>query len=200
EESARRVRERIRWAVPTDATHAYVTRVKLKGDQNPLEGCDWITPARVKKVKKWKNRQFDGWEEKPADPVGADEPEKTVITRAWRRVGLLAAAEIPELRDEEARLDAGAVEVAATVTDLRDEEEARELSMKTERQLPPKVDAGDPYQIDANAVPQPREAERVEVTPKTAAVHDRAAQAAAAPDPYDDDSLLDLDDARLADE
>src|SRR6185312_2369725 len=120
EESARRLRERIRWAVPDDATHAYVTRVKLKGDQNPLEGCDWITPTRMKKTKFGDNL---------ADPVGADEPEKTVITRAWRRVGLLAAAEIPELKAEEERMDVAAEEVSAQVEEMREADETRELSM-----------------------------------------------------------------------
>jgi hypothetical protein len=122
----RRLKERIRWEVPMDATHAYVVRVKLKTDGKVLEGCDWITPERKKVTK---------WGEKVADPVGAEEPEKTVITRAWRRCGLLVAAEIPSLKSEEAVLDAEAEVVEETIERTGDEERAREIAGQHEPQM-----------------------------------------------------------------
>lgn len=154
DEGMRRLFERIRLAAPPDATHVYVVRVKLKGDGKPQEGADWITPARTKTVKKWENKQFAGFEEKIADPVGAEEPEKTVITRAWRRVGLLVAAEIPELRQEEQIMDAEAEVVEAEVQTIAMEEAARDEVMN--KQAPPVVTAppDDPYMLGPGASPE----------------------------------------------
>jgi hypothetical protein len=112
-----RLRERIKHAVPRDASHAYVTVVKLKSDGEPLTGCDWITPGRMKKT-------YNG--PKVADPVGEEEPEKTVITRSWRRVGLLVAAELPELKAEEEAMEVEAVGVGQVVKQIGDEEHARD--------------------------------------------------------------------------
>ena len=141
-EALRRIRERIRWSVPEDATHACVARVKLRSDERVLEGCDWITPKRTMKTK---------FGEKLADPVGAAEPEKTVITRAWRRVGILAAAEIPELQAQETVLDSSAVEIAAEVEEIAQDEEARELAASRPKAMMPTVDPEDPYHVDADA-------------------------------------------------
>jgi len=186
EERRRRAQERIRWEVPEDASHAYVVRVKLKGDQNPLEGCDWITPARTKKVKKWENKRFAGWEEKVADPVGAEEPEKTVITRAWRRCGLLVAAEIPELKQEEAVMDSAAEEISIAIDERDEEEAAREVSAHRPRELPLAVREDNPYEIDDDAPGNTREAARVTPAGRSE-THTRAAETAAAMrDPYDD--------------
>ncbi|HEY5551567.1 MAG TPA: hypothetical protein VIK52_06755, partial [Opitutaceae bacterium] len=151
-ENVRRARERIRWAVPADATHAYVARVKLKQDGKPLEGCDWITPARVKKVKDWgDDRKFKGWKEVPADPVGAEEPEKTVITRAWRRAGLLAAAEIPELKQEEEIMDVEAEAVEATVSEIREREDARDERSEIKPAMLTVAPINDPYSLGPGA-------------------------------------------------
>jgi len=148
-ERFRRLRERIRWEVPADATHAYVVRVKLKTDEKVLEGCDWITPTRIKKTK---------WGEKIADPVGAEEPEKTVITRAWRRCGLFVAAEIPELRAQEDALKAGAEVVEAEIEQITDTEQTREAELNKPTAPMALPAPGDPY--GDVAVPT-REPERV---------------------------------------
>jgi hypothetical protein len=177
EESTRRLRERIRWSVPEDATHAYVSRVKVKGDENPLEGCDWITPKRMKQTK---------YGPKLADPVGADEPEKTVITRAWRRVGLIAAAEIPELRQQEEVMDAGAVEVSEEVERIGTEEGARDVSARRPRELMPATRPDAPYEPDPDAPGNTREAVTVTPTPRTEAHADAARTAASIRDPYDE--------------
>lgn len=124
-EQTRRLRERIRHAVPAGASAVYVARVKLKADGKPLEGCDWILPGAVKKTK---------YGDKVADPVGEAEPTKTAETRAWRRVGLLVAAEIPELGAEEARLDAEATVIADAAGEIAGEERLREA--EAERMLP----------------------------------------------------------------
>jgi hypothetical protein len=176
-EHERRLFERIRWAVPEDATHAYVVRIKLKGDQKVLEGCDWITPERTRKTK---------FGEKIADPIGAEEPEKTVITRAWRRAGLLAAAEIQELKSEEATLDAEAEVVEATVEQIQDEEDARAaLSQRKPSML---ASGEQPYGEVTTPTSQPREAETVVVSesqrPDPAVVQ----QGLALEDPYADDA------------
>lgn len=171
-----RIRERIRWAVPPDATHAYVAQVKLTNDANVLEGCDWITPKRTKKTK---------FGEKIADPVGAEEPEKTVITRAWRRAGILAAAEIPELKAQEETLDAGAVEVAAEVEQIAHDEEAREAAAQRPKNLMPGVRPDDPYALDDRApvqVPREVRGETAEFRSPMAV----AMEAALTRDPYDD--------------
>lgn len=200
EETTRRLRERIRWAVPEDATHAYVARVKLKGDQNPLEGCDWITPERTKKTQ---------YGEKIADPVGAEEPEKTVITRAWRRAGLLAAAEIPELRDEEEALDAGAAAVAEEVEQIGAREAQRELSSAKPKHLMPGVRHDDPYSVDEAAPAQATRDVKGEAhqslgaagtlgTSPSAAQRAPVDEAASVPDPYEQE--LDLDDQRFPDD
>lgn len=151
DERRRRMQERIRWEVPEDATYAYVARVKIVGDQNPLEGCDWITPLRTKKVKKWgKGRgEFLGYEEKIADPIGAEEPEKTVVTRAWRRAGLLVAAEIPELAAEEAKFDAAAEELTAEFEHIANNDRAREIANTREPASLPAPKLDDPYAVDA---------------------------------------------------
>jgi hypothetical protein len=151
-ERFRRLKERARWEVPADATHAYVARVKLKTDEKVLEGCDWITPARTKKTK---------FGEKIADPVGAEEPEKTVITRAWRRCGLLVAAEIPELRSEEQAMKAGAEVVEAEIEQVAETETQRELEADQPRQMLSAPAADDPYGLKATDAA--REAERVEI-------------------------------------
>jgi len=147
-EQFRRLQERIRWAVPEDATHAYVVRVKLRADQKVLEGCDWITPLRTKKGK---------FGEKVADPIGAEEPEKTVITRAWRRCGLLVAAEVPELRAEEAAMTADAEVVDAQVEQIATTEEAREAELSQpapQMALPAPMDPYGPV-VTAARAPEP---------------------------------------------
>lgn len=158
QESVRRTRERIRWAVPEDATHAYVVHVKLRSDEKVLEGCDWITPARMKKVKDWgDDRKFKGWKEVPADPVGAEEPEKTVITRAWRRAGLLVAAEIPELQADENVMDLAADAVEVEVEAIAEDDEGREQQAKIEPKqiVAPANPAGDPYSTTTTREPVP---------------------------------------------
>jgi hypothetical protein len=162
-EHFRRLRERIRWSVPEDATHAYVARAKLKNDARVLEGCDWITPLRTKKVKDWgDDRKFKGWKDVPADPVGTEEPEKTVITRAWRRCGLLVAAEIPELRTDEEAMSSGAEIVEAQIEQIGQDESAREAAYAASERPRGMIASGtpdDPYALDD----EPKEKEPVPV-------------------------------------
>lgn len=138
-EIMRRRRERIRQDVPIEATHAYVVSVKIKEMSVPVEGCKFYVPGRKKKV--WKNQKQI---EVNADPVGDENPQTTVETRAWRRVGRLAFAEIPELREEEERLERAADDVEATVI-----EEAVRAEESNERAgiTPHPIDHGgdDPY-------------------------------------------------------
>lgn len=156
DEATRRMFERIRIGSPEDATHVYVVRVKLKSDGKPQEGADWITPKRMKQVKKSDNGKFAGMEEKIADPVGAEEPEKTCVTRAWRRVGLLVAAEIPELRNEEQAMDAEAEVVEAEITAIGARESAQEAAIQEKRagqDVGSNVSPDDPYQITSGPTP-----------------------------------------------
>lgn len=89
-ENTRRMQARIRFAVPREATHAYVVTIKMKEVSEPTEGCNFIMPQGSTKK---------------ADPIGWGEPVKTVETRAWRRAAKLAAAEIPELKAQEAEME-----------------------------------------------------------------------------------------------
>jgi hypothetical protein len=156
-ENFRRFKERVRWEVPADATHAYVVRIKLKTDGKVLEGCDWITPERKNKYGK------------VADPIGAEEPEKTVITRAWRRCGLLVAAEIPELRREEESMNSDAEIVDAQIEEIGATDAKRDAELarpETQLALPAQ---NDPYgDVTTSAAPA-REAEKVEVGPRSKA-------------------------------
>jgi hypothetical protein len=142
-----RMKERIRLSVPVDASHACVAVVKITGDANPLEGADWIQPGRTKK----KSARYGGGEVL-ADPIGEEEPEKTVVTRAWRRAGLLVAAELPDLRQQEEILDADAeiieeaivAEKKATDANV----EAAEAAARAQRAVPTVAAAlppGEPY-------------------------------------------------------
>ena len=119
-EQTRRLQERIRLAVPAGASHVFVARVKLKNLTQPLEGCNWVEPGLTKM----------GWRdgkrvEVDADPVGEENPTLTAETRAWRRVGLLAAAEIPELRAEEDVMLLAAGEVVEVAADAIAKDEAQ---------------------------------------------------------------------------
>lgn len=142
-ESLRRLRECIRHAVPADATHAYVVTLTMRiGDTDKaitMEGCKWYVPGRTKKV--WKNgKQIDV----NADPVGTDNPATSVETRAWRRAGRLAFAEIPELREEEELMERAADDTeAAVIEEAVRAEEANESAAVTGRPIDHGGD--DPY-------------------------------------------------------
>ena len=113
QEQTRRMRERIRHEVPSDATFAYVVTVKMKELTLPTEGCKFYTPGRTKLG--WSKDVKGKREQVPADPVGDENPITSVETRAWRRCGRLCAAEIPELRDQEAEMEFAASETQAAV-------------------------------------------------------------------------------------
>ena len=112
-EKLRRLQECIRLGVPADATVVYVVQVKMKELALPTEGVKWFSPGRQKlgwsKEVKGKRELVD------ADPVGEENPVTSTETRAWRRVGRLAAAEIPELRNQEAEMEFAASETQAAV-------------------------------------------------------------------------------------
>jgi hypothetical protein len=95
-ESTRRLKERIRLGVPESATHAYVVRVKVRELESATEGVKWYDPTSTK-----------------PDPIGKQFPVETVESRAWRRVGRLVAAEIPELYQEEQMIEIAADSIAA---------------------------------------------------------------------------------------
>ena len=122
-ENLRRLQERIRLGVPADATVAYVVRIKMKELSIPVEGVKWFTPGREKLG--WSKDTKGKREMVAADPVGEENPITSTETRAWRRVGRLAAAEIPELRDQEAEMEFAASETQQAVIEeaVRAEEE-----------------------------------------------------------------------------
>jgi hypothetical protein len=124
EEKARRVRECIRLGVPDDATVVYLVTVKMKELSLPTEGVKWFTPGREKLG--WSKETKGKREMVSADPVGEENPVTSTETRAWRRCGRLAAAEIPELRDQETEMEFAASETQAAVIEeaIRAEEEA----------------------------------------------------------------------------
>lgn len=113
QEKLRRLQECIRLGVPADATVVYAVQVKMKELALPTEGVKWFSPGRQKlgwsKEVKGKREMVD------ADPIGEENPITSTETRAWRRVGRLAAAEIPELRSQEAEMEFAASETQAAV-------------------------------------------------------------------------------------
>jgi hypothetical protein len=121
--------------------------VKITGDANALEGADWIQPGRTKK----KSARFGGGEV-IADPIGEEEPEKTVITRAYRRCGLVVAAELPDLRAQEEVLDGEAELIEEAIVAERKATdasvEAAEAAARAQHAVPTVAAAlppGDPY-------------------------------------------------------
>lgn len=98
-----RLKECIRLGVPAEAEVVYLVTVKMKELAVPTEGVKWFTPGRKNSYGKL------------ADPVGEENPVTSTETRAWRRVGRLAAAEIPELRDQEAEMEFAANETQAAM-------------------------------------------------------------------------------------
>lgn len=144
EEKLRRLKECIRLGVPADAEVVYVVRVKMKELSLPTEGVKWFTPGRQKMG--WSKTQKGVKEMVDADPVGEENPVTSTETRAWRRVGRLAAAEIPELRDQEAEMEFAASETQAAVI-----EEAVRAEEETAANVTRPVDAGgeDAYEEQA---------------------------------------------------
>lgn len=148
-ESVRRLRERIRHAVPQDATHAYVVTLTMRiGDGDTtitMQGCKWYVPGRTKMG--WHPTERGKRIPVPADPVGDENPITSVETRAWRRAGRLAFAEIPELRDQEAEMEfaADATQEAVIAEAVRADEETAAAAHAT----PPINHGGDdPYGIE----------------------------------------------------
>lgn len=113
DEKLHRLKECIRLGVPADAEVVYLVTVKMKELALPTEGVKWFTPGRKNSYGKL------------ADPVGEENPITSTETRAWRRVGRLAAAEIPELRDQEAEMEfaASATQQAVIEEAVRADEE-----------------------------------------------------------------------------
>lgn len=140
-ENARRLKERIRLAVPADAQFAFVARVKMTALGAPLEGCKYIVPE--KKKTGWRNGKQV---EVDADPVGDANPVETVESRAWRRVGLLAAAEIPELAQSEAAMETAGREIMAGATEQTGREAAQRVEIGGTRVTT--QDMSDPYEVD----------------------------------------------------
>lgn len=191
DEKTRRVRECIRLAIPAEATYAYVVTVKMKELSLPTEGAKWYVPGRKKMG--WAKGKQGVREEVSADPVGDENPITSVETRAWRRAGRLYAAEIPELRDQEAYMEfqADATQEAVIAEAVRADEEdsANTITPKPLVSTP----ASDPYGLNVDAQPaigagpvQPvvvpqREAQKV----ATAPAHDHGPELE-----YQDDSDL----------
>ena len=148
-ENTRRLRERIRLAVPPTATFAYVVTVKMKELAEPTEGCKFYEPGRTKLG--WSKTQRGQKEEVSADPVGDANPSTSVETRAWRRCGRLCAAEIPELRDQEAEMEfaADATQEAVIAEAVRADEEQERATVATHP-----IDHGgdDPYGTAPKAI------------------------------------------------
>lgn len=115
-----RMKERIRLEVPKEATVAYVVTVKMHELALPTEGVKFFTPGRKKLG--WRDGKR---EQVNADPIGDENPITSTETRAWRRCGRLAAAEIPELRDQEAEMEfaADATQEAVIAEAVRADEE-----------------------------------------------------------------------------
>ncbi|MDB4916380.1 MAG: hypothetical protein JWM95_4024 [Gemmatimonadetes bacterium] len=108
-----RLKECIRLGVPADAVYVYVVTVKMKELALPTEGVKWWSPQTAGSDKR-----------KKSDPVADENPGLTVETRAWRRCGRLCAAEIPELREQEAEMEFAANETHAAMI-----EEATEVEI-----------------------------------------------------------------------
>jgi hypothetical protein len=110
-----------------------------------------------------------------------------VITRAWRRVGLLAAAELPELRAEEEAMDVGATEVVEESEAIAEAEavQAQQLESRHPRHMLPAPAEGDPYTLSPATERQPKEIAKTRVaSPVTDAQRAAAEQGAQAQDPY----------------
>lgn len=154
-EQARRLRARILHAVPEKATHAFVVEVKIKALAEPLDGCKWYVPGRTKLG--WSKTEKGKREQVPADPVGDENPVESVETRAWARVGKLVAAQIPELRAEEAVMETAERDVGEVTARIADDEDAREAAVRDAHPL--RAVATAEYEVDD----APTEATRVHV-------------------------------------
>jgi hypothetical protein len=150
DEKMRRLRECIRLAIPAEATYAYVVTVKMKELSTPTEGAKWYVPGRQKMG--WSKEVKGKREMVSADPVGDENPITSVETRAWRRAGRLYAAEIPELRDQEAYMEYEASETQKAV--IAEAERADEVD--TAATITPgafaDVPHDDPYGIQPAAI------------------------------------------------
>lgn len=113
DEQTRRLRECIRLGVPATATHVYLVTIKMVALQLPTEGVKWYEPGKQKMG--WSKEVRGKREMVDADPVGDENPELSVETRAWRRAGRIAAAEIPELRAQEELMELAADETQQSV-------------------------------------------------------------------------------------
>lgn len=94
-EMDRRELQRIKHNIPDAALGAVVVRVRLARTGAWLEGANDAGYGQ--------------------DPVGKADPGKTAETRAYRRVWKLLVDTVPELREEEAAMEAGATAVASVV-------------------------------------------------------------------------------------
>lgn len=200
DEQLHRLKECIRLGVPADATVVYVVRIKMIELGNPTEGVKWFAPGREKLG--WSKDVKGKREMVPADPVGEENPITSTETRAWRRCGRLAAAEIPELRDQEAEM-----EYAATATQeavIAEAVRADDIDARAEITPRPVATTENPFGEDEPAKAIGEGVARVvtidraspEEVEKRAAAQRHAAHAVALPDPYDEPTLEFPEDER----
>lgn len=99
-EYTRRLRERIRWAIPDGAKSAVVFRVKLRSMDEEIRGVKWCGTGK-------KNKQGD----KLADPIGEEFPVETSESRAARRAMRLVTSHLPPEEKRSADLIEQSVEL-----------------------------------------------------------------------------------------
>ncbi len=87
-ETLRRIRERIRWNAPEAAKAIVVTRLHVKGMENPLIGVNWCGGTAKR------------------DPVGDAEPTKTAASRSARRAWKQIVEVIPSYGHQFERMHA----------------------------------------------------------------------------------------------
>lgn len=100
----RRLKARIEYGIPDDATAACVYRGKINHghahEGTTLVGFNWCGGAT--KVKKGKSGEYR------FDPIGDAEPTKTAQSRAKRRMWRQIVVAIPEMEDRVGAIEAGA--------------------------------------------------------------------------------------------
>lgn len=136
-EFSRRLRERIKHAIPDAAASAVVFRVKLRSMSEEITGVKWC-----------------GGNTRKSDPVGEAFPVETSESRAARRAMRLVVSHIPELSQETDEVERAAELVSQQIGSARQELKRVEASVRPVPALASPANPADPYGLDeSKAVP-----------------------------------------------
>jgi hypothetical protein len=146
-EHFRRKQERITHGLSDKAPAAVVCRLKLVGNADEFVGAD---EAGMKKRKKVKKRNGEGFFEVDADPVGDEHPRKTAETRARRRCLLQVVNTFPALSE---RLKAEETGLSQVMVEVATEEARTDIGRRAVPQLAGGEAAQDePYDVSGEDV------------------------------------------------